>query len=536
MSHIQAHYLSHKSTGYFSTIVHHYLAANSNLSPFYEYPCELASFEKVIQEAAQYSYPRKQLVAALQFQYGNLSTSVKVQENIAKLAHKNTFVIVTAHQNNLFSGPLYVIYKIVSAIKLAEQLQAAYPQYNFVPLYYMGSEDHDFAEINHINLFKQRVSWEQDQAGATGKIPTQSLSSTLEHVYDLLGTSDNALKMRQMLTAAYGQKATLAQATQQFINTLFAAYGLVVLDADVKAFKEDFLAIMQEELLTQVTKRLVQDTNTALAQSNYHAQAHARDINLFYMYDGFRERIVYNADTARYAVLNSDISFTKASLLETLQKHPQRFSPNVLLRPLYQQKILPNLAYIGGGGELAYWMQLKSTFAHYQVHFPMLLLRNSALWIKRTQAKKMQQLQLNISDIFLPAAGLIKKYVQQSSKNTLALTPQKLQIDKAFEAILSQANEVDQSLKQAVKGEWAKVQKSLNRLETKLLRAEKRQYDTIIQQIEKLKLQLFPANKLQERHDNLLAFYTSYGDNFISTLYQHFNPLDKRFLVLMEEV
>jgi uncharacterized protein YllA (UPF0747 family) len=165
----------------------------------------------------------------------------------------------------------------------------------------------------------------------------------------------------------------------------------------------------------------------------------------------------------------------------------------------------------------------------------MLLLRNSALWIKGVQAKKMRQLQLNIPDLFLPTAQLIKKYVRGNSTNTLQLHLQKQQIDTAFNDILAQAIQIDPSLQQAVKGEWTKVQKSLNRLETKLLRAEKRQYDTAIKQIEKLKTQLFPHNKLQERHDNLLAFYLSYGENFIATLYQHFNPLDKRFIVLVAE-
>lgn len=534
---MQQHLLTHKKTGYFSKTILDYLQEHPKLRPFYTYNFNLDEFRQVIDNVCIKCHNRSLLFDVFQKQYQALTTDEKVQKNIDSLASEDTLVVVTGHQANLFTGPLYFIYKIVSAIKLAEQLNANYPDRHFVPIYWMGSEDHDFAEINHFHLFGKKLTWEldtQQTKGATGRLSTESLSGVIEELSELLGNAPNAQQLLQLLQESYLSSKTLAQGTQHFVNQLFGKYGLLVLDQDESELKREFLKEIKDELETQSSFTLVEKSNQQLQKNGYTPQAHSRPINLFYLTDEFRERIVFNEANQTYNVLNTSFQFSLTELLLEVEKYPERFSPNVILRPVYQQKLLPCVAYIGGGGELAYWMQLKEIFTHHKVHFPMLVLRNSVLWIDKKSAKKMQQLNLSTTEIFQQTDQIINAYVQANTKNRLDLREQKATLKTVFQQILDKALAIDGSLKASVEGEAKKLNKSINTLESKLLRAEKRKYDTAIQQIKGLRAKLFPNDSLQERHNNFIPFYLNYGEQFIDTLYEQLDPLNKQFTVLVE--
>ncbi len=239
-------------------------------------------------------------------------------------------------------------------------------------------------------------------------------------------------------------------------------------------------------------------------------------------------------DDGKLNLKGTSKSFSQKAILDLADNNPELFSPNVILRPLYQEIILPNLAYVGGGGELAYWLQLKSLFEHFEVNFPMLILRNSALIEDKYSAQKLAKLELDIKDLFTETETLKKAILPEDELDIADLTSFKYKIQTLKEDLLNQANKLDASLKGSVEGEWRKMEKGLDNLENKFIRASKRKNETKINQLEKLKEKLFPSNSLQERKENVLPYYFEWGQAFIDFLVEEFDVFDKEFYLIKE--
>ncbi|HLU85987.1 MAG TPA: bacillithiol biosynthesis BshC, partial [Vicingaceae bacterium] len=274
-------------------------------------------------------------------------------------------------------------------------------------------------------------------------------------------------------------------------------------------------------------------TTQQLTDLGYKSQVTPREINLFYLDKNLRERIVIEDE--QYKVSNTNLSFTKEQMLTELNNHPEKFSPNVVLRPLYQEVILPNLAYIGGGGELAYWFQLKDMFNANNVFFPTLILRNSVLIIDAGSTKKMQKLGLEVSQLFEDTEELIKEYVTQHADINLTLSQQKEQLAKLYETIENKSIQLDKTLQTVVNAELQKATNGINNIEARLLKAEKQREEVAVNQIRGIKDKLFPNGGLQERHDNMSSLLLFYGMDIIPTLMEHLHPLDKELVVLFDE-
>ncbi|OWY23936.1 bacillithiol biosynthesis cysteine-adding enzyme BshC [Sphingobacteriales bacterium UPWRP_1] len=527
--------IPYEQTGYFSQITLHYLARQQQLHPFYQHNFTLEGFEQAAKSVQKKTYQREELVSVLTKQYQGFNTPPQVSANIRALKQPDTFAIVTGHQPCLFTGPLYFIYKIVSAINLSELLNAACPHYRFVPVYWMGSEDHDFEEINHIHIFGKTLTWQQPRRTATGRLHTQTIAPVIDEFKTLAGNTENSQYLLHLFTHAYLHHNTLAEATRYVVNELFGKLGLVVVNQDDAALKQLFAPIAHAELFETRSYELVQQTNRQLSDFGYTNQAYARPINLFYLTDDFRERVVRSANGNQFEVLNTGLHFTGAQIETELQQHPERFSPNVILRPVYQQLVLPAVAYIGGGGELAYWLQLQSVFDLYGVNYPVLVLRNSVMWIDSPVWNKMKQLGLQPDALFTDTDALVNAFVAENSRHRLNFEPQKQQIQQVFDQILQQAIAVDPTLQASVLAETTKLTNSFEALEAKILRAEKRKFDTSVQQIRNIFGRLFPNGTLQERHDTFSAFYLQHGSQFIETLVQNLNPMEKQFTVLFPE-
>ncbi len=530
---MQKNQIDYSQTGYFSNLVLDYLAQKDTVKPFYHYPPSLKSVSQITTDLQQKEFHRTTLVEILNRQYTGFEVSESSQFNINSLLNSDTFTIVTGHQPCLFTGPLYFLYKIISAINLSKQLNELYPTKHFVPVYWIGSDDHDFEEINHIRLFGKTITWHQPVRTATGRLSTNTLQPVFDELKTLVGEGKNSEELLQLLEKAYLQHKTLAQATRYLVNELFGQYGLVIIDQDDAQLKGLFAPTIKQELLEAKSYRLVQDANTQLQQFGYVNQAFPRPINLFYLTDDFRERIERTDDT--YTVNQTGITFTEAEILQELETHPERFSPNVILRPVYQQTVLPSVAYIGGGGELAYWLQLASVFQHYGVNYPMLILRNSVLWIDASNVAKIKAIPLNPQDLFTEVETLVADYVTSNSQHTLNLSEQKELAKQLFDQIQQQVLAIDPTLQASVLAEAAKVNNGIDNLEAKILKAEKRKFDTTVQQIRSMKARFFPNNSLQERHDNFIPYYLQYGKEFITHLVEALDPLDFRFTILQAE-
>jgi bacillithiol biosynthesis cysteine-adding enzyme BshC len=523
--------ISYQNSGYFTPLIVDYLNQKENLKELYNRFPSIENFKEQIKEK-QRNYNsgfRTILSGVLQEQYKNTKASALTQKNISLLKDENTFTITTGHQLNLFTGPLYFLYKIVSTINLTEQLKIQYPDYNFVPVYWMATEDHDFEEINYFNFRDKKIKWAKESSGPVGRLNTNGLDAVLTAFTKEMGAGDNAKTLTALFEKAYIEHTNLADATRYLANALFSEKGLVIIDADNKELKKLFLPHIKEELLHQTSHTKVAETASLLKE--YNIQVNPREINLFYIEDNIRERIILQDGT--YYVNNTQLQFTEEAILDLAESNPERFSPNVIMRPLYQEVILPNLCYIGGGGEIAYWLELKSYFDAAKVTFPILLLRNSVLLATKKQSEKLDKLNLTWNDIFSRQQELLNQKIKEYSKFELDFSEQKEFLKKQFEKLAATAQETDASFYGAVMAQQTKQLKGLDNLEKKLTRAEKRIHADKLARIAELQNQLFPGQGLQERKVNFSEFYLEFDGALLERLFTELKPLQQEFNVIV---
>ncbi len=522
-----ATYLPYESTGYFTKIVSDYLSQSSTLRPFYQHTPNLNGLELAIKARQSFATPRNLLVEVLKEQYQGITQSQQVQTNIQLLADENTFTITTAHQPNIFTGPLYFIYKIMHAIKLADELKAQWPQYQFVPVYYMGSEDADLDELGYVTVGGQKLVWETKQTGAVGRMKVDKALVKLIHaIHGQVGVLPFGKELTTLLQQCYTEGKQIQQATLELVNALFGEYGLIVLVPDNAKLKTVFQSVVAKELTEGFSHTIVADTIVAL-EKNYKVQAGGREINLFYLIDDKRERI--EVQGTMYEVRTLGLHFSKEEILAELNAHPERFSANVILRGAFQETVLPNIAFIGGGGELAYWLELKNVFAAVNIPYPVLLLRNSFLLLKKEQYAKWQQLGFSDADLFTPELDLMNALVKRETENQVSLTAELQQARDFYAHLRTLTDTIDKTLSEHVIALEKQALKKLTGLEKKMLRAERFKYEVQQQHINKLKAALFPNNSLQERLDNFSLYYAAKGNAWLHQLYQVSTGLNKGF-------
>ncbi len=488
-----------------------YIAQKEALFPFYSQYPSLESFQAQIELKANSYACRDVLVEVLNKQNAAYPLHDRQRENLAKLAETNCFTVTTGHQLALATGPLYFLYKILTTLKLSEKLKAAYPAHAFVPVFWMATEDHDFEEINHFHLFGKKYAWEKQAGGAVGNLTLEGLGEVLEKVPDF----------PSWLREAYMGSQNLAEATRKIVHHLFGPYGIVVLDGDDKDLKKCLQPVIARDLLEGKYAPLLRETTASLQGAGYKSQAFVRDQNFFFLAENERSRIEKKGE--EYVLVNSGTCISKENLAQAIDTSPEVFSPNVVVRPLYQEMVLPNLAYIGGPGELAYWLQLKGVFDTEQVPIPLLFPRNFITLIGTNIKQKMEEAGLEVRHLFLEDAAyhqllLEKLHVEQfdfsEEEKGLELVKQHLK-DKAFKA--------DKTLVQAAEAEMAKIAKSLGDFQKRLDKALENKHQLDIQKLQNIRKKLFPEGELQERHDNFLNFYINRPD-FIQEIYEALDP------------
>ncbi len=456
-----------------------------------------------------------------------LTNNQITNHQLTSLQSENTFTITTGHQLNIFSGPLYFIYKICSCIALCKAAKVQFPQYNFVPVYWMASEDHDMAEISSTTVLNEKIEWEQTWQGCSGKAPLPNFDSLIESIKVLLSNQPNINELIALFESSYLQSTNLAEATFKLVHQLFHVYGLIIIDADNANLKALCKDIFKKELREQFSFNALSATNEQL-QSTYDLQIKPREINLFYNGPESRNRIVKNGD--KFEVLNTDISFTDSDAW--VDANFANISPNVVLRPVYQEFILPNLAYIGGPGEVGYWLQLKSTFDAANVPFPLVVLRDSFLLLDAKAQEAMTKLSLTDEDLFLTSDELSRKYIESKNINVIDFVDVQSKVDEIFESISSKIGAVDPTLVFAVGGEKQRTSKAIQAIEEKIIKALKRQDETGINKIQNLKNKLFPNGSYQERTINFSQYFAAYGNKFIDEILSHSNPLNTQLKII----
>jgi len=527
--------IAYKDSGYFTPIVVDYLLHNEKLQPFFQHPQNWNGLAEAITSRKQSPVNRALLVEVLTQQYASLTLTPRLSENLALLKQENTFTVTTAHQPNIFTGPLYFIYKCMHAIRLAESLHQQFPDNHFVPVYYMGSEDADLEEIGQLTVGGMKRVWNTPQKGAVGRMKVdQALLDIITEMEGQTGVLPFSKELSDLWRSCFIKGNTISQAMLTMVHQLMGDRGLVVLIPDNAQLKSVFTPIVLQELFTQFSHSLVEATNQQLAQQ-YKVQAAGRNINLFYLIDNKRERIEMQGD--QWVVPALQLSFSKQELEQECKLYPERFSANVILRGLFQEMILPNIAFIGGGGELAYWLELKHIFTEVSVPFPVLLLRNSFVLVNKTQAEKWVATGFPIPALFKKPENLIQQLAKDNAGDTLQLTTEIERLTQLYQQIHNQATNVDKSLSDHVNALKNSTIEKLQVLEKKMLRAEKRKYAESEYRIQQIRSHIFPNNQLQERVENMALWYATFGKEWLEVIYQHSQPVatDFRIIILGEE-
>ena len=552
----KANSITYRSTGLFTALINDYIEAKGTAQSFVNYAASKEGYKKAIEQRASFPTNRKVLVEVLQNQYTQLAKDINdtnvlnknnnnalnnslntkeaftlVNDNVNLLLKENTFTVTTAHQPNIFTGPLYFFYKILHTIQLAAELKKQFPQDNFVPVYYMGSEDADLQEVGSYNLAGEAYQWNTKQKGAIGRMKVDDelikLLQNLEGYWSVQPAGKDAL---EVLKQAYQKGKTISEATLALVHAYFGKYGLVVIQPDDAQLKALFIDVMEKELRTGFSQKSIGATKEKLA-STYHVQSDGRDLNLFYLKDNTRARIEKQEGT--YTVVDTEMHFTEEDIVKELHAHPDRFSPNVILRGVYQETILPGIAFIGGGGEIAYWMELKNIFDEIKVHYPILQLRNSFMFMNEKQTAHWNNLGFSLDDLFKPLLELELDYIKNQTKENLALTNHIASLNDLYTSIQQDVIKIDTSLGDHAKNLSIQAQKKLALLEKKMIRAEKRKQQTSIDRIQSIKGSLFPKNSVQEREENFSEWVGAYGWDWVETVLENSTTLNPSFTIII---
>lgn len=518
--------LSYQQANQFSRLFLDY--AGGRLREFYAFEPTPEGIDAFCQRHTYADLDRKLLVEELQAQNSALHLSAQSRENILSLGSKNTFTITTGHQLCLATGPLYFIYKILAVIRIAGELNAKASGRHFVPVYWMASEDHDVAEINHLVLFNRKYEWSTEQKGRVGEFDTAGIVDLLREIKAVLGENAAAGHIFAILERAYSEK-NLGDATRYLANELFGKYGLVVVDGNTKVFKQLFREELKRDALAHFAFTAVEETSEKLRKSGYSPQVTPREINTFYAGPGMRERLV--KEDAKWKVLNTDRAFTAGELENKIETETEKFSPNVVLRPLYQQKILPNAVYVGGPGEVAYWLQYRKMFDEANIPYPVLVPRNFIVYIESGLQQRMQKLGLKAEDFFTDKQQLLKRYALQ--QQPFDLEKEKQWLRDLFHEAKTRIGHIDKTLEGATEAELQKATRGLEALEQKTIRAIRQKSEQALNQVEAIYGRLFPGGQPQERVENFLRFYIT-NPLFIDEVLQALTPFSAAVEILEE--
>jgi bacillithiol biosynthesis cysteine-adding enzyme BshC len=524
-------YVPIRKTGKFSPIVCDYIDQDPFLNPFYEAAPTLENFAGFIERKSQQTCNRTLLVDVLIEQYlaaGILDESIS--NSIERLRSNACFTITTGQQIGILLGPLYTTLKIISAVRLAEDLRKTYTNHDFIPVFWMATEDHDVEEINHVSVLGKNVRWNTDQKGPVGRFSNVGMENVLEELKELSGKSADANWLMEIYTKAYALP-TLSLATRYIVHSILGDLGVLILDADDKRLKQDFAVTMAKDIVEKNSFRALENTRNKI-EERYKTQVKGREINFFYMLDGYRERILEEEGT--FKTHDSKHTWKTVELNTEITEFPERFSPNVVMRPLYQETILPNVAYIGGGAEIGYWLEFGEIFKHYQIPYPALILRQSAMIIDKVNSLRIHKLGLKHSDLFLDLHEVEKKITLSLSEHDLELHAELKQLHQITEQLNSIARTIDFSLSQSTESLNKRIENQVERFSIKLIRAQKKKLLVEISRLQSIWSMIYPMGTLQERRETLHTFIIHQSQSIIVDLYIHSNSLNSEFLILQK--
>ncbi len=515
----------------FSSLDRAIVARAPHLLPFLTPVPDLSTLSDQVQKKRATYKNRSTLLAILNRQYEGVTRPPLLEQNLEALKNENTFCITTAHQPLLFGGKLYFLSKAISAIRMAQAASSGLKDIKVVPVFVLGAEDHDLEEVRHTHIFGETLTWNTGMEGPVGRMPLGNIPDLIQDMARLLGDLPNGKWIIELLKNSYLPQYTFGQATRMFLHHLLGEFGLIVIDLDTVEAKVSFAHIINEEIKSEISNKLVTNTINRLENAGIKSQANPRPINLFYMDTGVRARIV-RLSNGRLHALQTTLEWTEDELIERIQNNPEAFSPNVILRPILQETILPNLVFIGGGGELAYWIELGDLFAHYNIPFPILHRRHSTWFVDDVNQHRLLRLEMKFEEIFQPIDDTIRKYVLAHANGVSDLNQEKRDLLDVLRNVREKLASIDSTLVRSYESAEVHILKQLEVLESKMVRGLKNKQEQEVQLIRNLYSKMLPEGQLQERHDNFLPWLARYGKSLMTTMLEHYDPFLSELIVV----
>lgn len=463
-------------------------------------------------------------------QYANLNPSGKTAQNIKKLADKKTLAIVTGQQLGILGGPLYTFYKIITAIKLSQFLSERYDDYNFVPVFWLEGDDHDFNEVRTIKIiddnnslvtvgYKEEIE-EDDLKQSIGLIKLDnSINDFFTALEKELKETEFKSSLLQQLRNCFQEGRTFKDAFRDLIFNYFDNYGLVIFDPQTDEVKQLLKPIFKKEIndFRIHTEQLVHVSATL--EELYHAQVKVKPVNLFLRVDEGRHSIepVEN----EFRLRRKRKSYTQEQLLEVLENEPDKFSPNVLLRPICQDYLLPTAFYIAGPSEIAYFAQLKPLYELYNIVEPIIYPRSSLTILENSIAGSLDKFSIGINDVFVDVENVKKRIinsVEQSSVDEM-FSDISNQLENSFDQLKEKLFDLDKTIADSSNRYRDKILGTIAELKSKAEKAQQKKYEVTLRQIDRAAVHLFPNSNLQEREINFVYFVNKYGDEFLKRVF-----------------
>ena len=509
-----------------------YLYEFENVSDFYPYDFRnrenyLKIFKNISEKRSYLSADISQIISN---QYSNINKSETTEGNIKKLSDKKTLAIVTGQQLGILGGPLYTFYKIITAIKLSRFLSERYNDYNFVPVFWLEGDDHDFNEVRAIKIidegnsllnigYKEEIE-EDDAKQSVGHI---KFDSTIQDFFDNLDKNlkDTEFKVQLLneLKDFYSEGKSFKEAFKDLIFKYFDEYGLIIFDPQEIEVKRLLKPIFKKEItdFRLHTEKLVH--LSATLEELYHAQVKVKPVNLFLNYDGGRHSV--EPVDNEFRLRRKRKSFTYDQLLELLENEPDKFSPNVLLRPICQDFLLPTAFYIGGPSEISYFAQIKPLYEFYDIVQPIIYPRSSATILESTIENILEKHSVQINDLFIDVENVKKKIINSVAESSIDAMFDGLtnQVETAFDQLKEKLIDLDKTIADSSNRYRDKIFGSINELKSKAEKAQQKKYEVTLRQIDRAAINLFPNSNLQERELNFVYYANKYGEEFIKKIF-----------------
>ncbi len=524
-----------------------YLYEFDNVKDYYKYNFrEIDSYKDYFKEMANRPKDSKEKISEIiSAQYKNFAPSEKTLKNISALSDKNTFAIVTGQQLGILGGPLYTLYKIITAIKLSAFLNEKFEEYNFAPVFWLEGDDHDFDEVKYLHILDnqnklQKIVYDDntEEEANRGDVASIELKDTIKNFFAEIEKNlrDTEFKQKTLdfYSSFYAEGKTFKSSFRDLIFSLFDKHGLVIFDPQDKAAKQLLKPIFKKEIIDfrAHTQKLVE--TSARLEEVYHAQVKIRPINLFYHDD--EGRYLIEPSENEFKLRRKRKKFTQEEILQAIEDTPENFSPNVLFRPVCQDYLLPTAFYVGGPSEISYFAQVMPLYKIFNIPEPIIYPRSSATIVEKSSSSILQKYSIDIKELYRNPEELIEKVIEAQSNYTVddLFAPAIEKVNGAMGELQKSLLVIDKTTSDSTAKYIQKIDNYLNELKGKTVEANKRKHEITLNQLEKLIVALYPEKSLQERELNYVYFANKYGLDFLEKIINvlEINKFDHQIIYL----